>query len=276
MLQEKSSYLSIKAPDNCRLLILDQWKDFLPLLDVWQSFLSKLNESGNPFLEPEWLQRAWEYQGKPMRLSLLFSGETIVTAMAFCPRWNTGYSVLVPVRSIHSMPHLPMIFPAKSLLLTLPDAPPVLIEWSIAQTLMRIPWDVGIIGFLNEQTEWFEKALDQVLQQQGWISRDVPCSDEAVIVFPANFESYWSTRSSSMRQKIKKGELILRQYGDIQIKELHEEHHTWQQCWNAIQTIYDNGWQKNAGLSPFDLPWRKINMHHLESFYQKKNASGFI
>ena len=276
MIQHKSSFLSINAPANSHLVILDQWEDFLPRINAWQIFQQTLPDPSIPFYEPEWLKAAWDYPGTPMKLALIISEERIITAMAFCPRWNTGFSVLVPVRSIHCMPHLPMLYPTESFLATSPGVNSDILEWSITQTLKYLTWDVGIIGFLNERTQWFESALNHVIQQQEWNVCDIPCSDEAIIDFPESFDTYWSTRSGNMRQKIKKGERILKESGTLRIIDLTEEEYNWEQSWNVIKTIYDSSWQKNAGVSPFDHPWRDINLSHIQSYYQKNRVRLYV
>ena len=276
MPQHNTSLFSLIGPDHSHLIIIQHYIDFLLYIELWQSFRQTLPDPSNPFYAPEWLKAAWDYPGAPMKLALILSEEKIITAMAFCPRWNTGFSVLVPTRSIHCMPHLPMLYPTESLLASTPSVNRIVLEWSITQILKHLTWDVGLIGFLNERTQWFENALNHVIQQQGWSIEDIPCSDEAVIDFPDGFEAYWSTRSSNMRRKIKKAEQFLQQSGTIRIIDAAEEGYDWDQSWNIVQTIYDTSWQKNAGLSPFDLPWRDVNLTHIKSYYQNNQIRLYV
>ena len=268
-LRNQSSMEPIFSYNNIRSILLRQWTDFIPWFDSWNLFLKKLHEIENPFYQADWLQAAWDYPGSPMSLSILLQGDEIIAAMAFCSRWDTGSSVLIPVRSIHAMPHLPMLYPSSSLLLTLQDVPPSYIAWGLDQTLKQLSWDVGLIGYLNHHTLWFEKSLHQIVQQNRWILREAPCSNEAVIDFTKGFDYYWETRSGEMKRKINKGERLLLQSGNIKIIDASEEGYSWEQCWELIQAIYNSSWQKNAGLSPFDLPWRAVNLRHIESYYQK-------
>lgn len=249
-----------------RCIRVDDWQDFALWIPAWERLLDAAAEA-SLFHEPAWLGQAWHYPGGPLLAALLCRGDELDAGLILCPRWETGFNVLLPVRALQCLPHLPLLDPCVAVVAKRPGVSIQDAAHLIEVGIAGVAWDILLFGHLVPRIQWLEEAAKEVARRRGWMIEYGTEAQEAIIDLSAGVEAYWANRSKELARRIRVGRKRLHESGHFMLLDAVSEGMEWAECWSQIERVFADTWQQKGELSPFQSRWRKQTQAAMASLF---------